>query len=556
MYAGVKMRVPGYRQDRRRGESSCGPWHGAAALAVLLVSVAAHAVRGPQPVVRLPLADLGFPGISQSFQDAGAAMLTVHFVDSTHILLTYGLRGLVERIKDDPPTDDDRAVGALLVELPSGKVLARARWHLHDHGQYLWALGDGRFLLRTRSLLTSIAPVANLASEDAFRQTRFAFLPGVIDAVVVSPEGDLVTVETSPPRKPPPERTVFFVNEPQEKEQDPVETFHFMRTTGTGSPESPVVAISAGSVRARGTAMLPMNGRGYLMAKSEKRNRWALEFEGFDGDTRKLSYVDSSCAPRMVLVSPSQFVVFSCRGADDRIMLSSFNFLPLETWEEPLGESLGTAHFAYAPQAGRFALSRMISSAPSSTPGTTSVGAGEPNSQEVRLYQIESGDLLLKLNCSPASRTGQNFDVSADGMNVLVVRAGVIEVYRMPPLSAKDKQELAEVQQREPPVPHSNFVKLKHITPEPTESVAEAAAASDKAQAAEAAAATPVAAAPAAPVPAAAVPEAVPPATAPAPAAVASDNAPANAGDVETRRKPPSLLNPGETVENGKKPPQ
>jgi hypothetical protein len=548
MYAGVKMRVPGYRRDRRRGERSCGPWHGAVALAVLLVSVAAHAVRGPQPAVRLPLADLGFPGVSQSFQDAGAAMLTVHFVDNTHILLTYGLRGLVERIKDDPPTDDDRAVAALLLELPSGKVLARTRWHLHDHGQYLWAIGNGRFLLRIRSTLTSIAPLANLASDDAFRQTRFASLPGVIDAVVVSPEGDLVTVETSPPRKPPPERTVFFVNEPQEKEPDPLETFHFMRTEGIGSLESPLLAISAGSVRARGTATLPMNGRGYLMAKSEKRNRWAVEFEGFDGDNRKLSYVDSSCAPRMVLVSPSQFVVFSCRGADDRIMLSSFNFLPLETWEEPLGESIGSTHFAYAPQAGRFALSRMISSAPSSTPGTTSVGAGEANSQEVRLYQIESGDLLLKLSCSPASRTGQNFDVSADGMSVLVVRGGVIEVYRMPPLSAKDKQELAEVQQREPPVPHSNLVKLKHITPEPTESVAEAAAASDKAQATQPAApATPVTAAPAAPVPAA---------TASRPPAVASDNAPANAGDVETRRKPPSLLNPGETVDNGKKSPQ
>jgi len=540
-------------------------WRGAAALGLMLVSAAAHAGRGPQPAVRLQLADLGFPGVSQSFQEVGASMLTVHFVDGTHLLVTFSLRGLVERIKDDPPGDEDRAVAALLVELPSGKVLAHARWHLHDHAQYLWSLGNGRFLLRTRSTLTSIAPLANLASDDAFRQTPFADVPGVIDAVVVSPEGDLVTVEASPPRKPPPERTVFFVNEPQEKEPDPLETFFFMRAVGNGVPESPLMAISAGAMKVRGTGMLPMNGRGYLTAKNDKRDRWGLEFEGFDGDKHKLSDLDSSCMPRLVLVSPSQFVAFSCRGSDDKIMLSSFNFLPMETWEEPFSGALGPAQFAYAPQAGRFALSRMISTAagplpgsalsPLGTPGPASGMVDSSTSQEMRVYQAESGDLLVKLNCSPVSRTGQNFDLSADGLNALVVRDGVIEVYRLPPLSAQDKKELAEVQQREPPIPHSNFVRLKHIAREEAESMAEAAPEDGDAPAAPPPATTPVAAAPAAAPAPAATPAPAPAAT----VAASSDppaNAPANAGDVETHRKPPSLLNPGETVENGKKPPE
>jgi hypothetical protein len=529
MYADVNMRVPDYRLNPKRGGSGRSPWRRAAVLAALLILPAAHAVRGPQPVLRLPLSGLGFQGISQSFQDAGASFLTVHFIDNTHLLVTFSLRGLVERIKDDPPGDDDRAVAAVLVELPSGRVLARARWHLHDHGQYLWSLGGGRFLLRTRSTLTSISPLINLASGDAFRQSPFAALPGIIDALVVSPEGDLVTVETSPPRKPPVETNVVLIN--AAKEPPPVETFFFIRTSGSGSAESPLLAVSAGSVRAQGVGVLPLNGRGYLFAKAEKRSRWAMEFNGFDGESRKLSTVDSSCPPRLEFVSPSQFVVFSCRGSDDKVMLSSFNFLPMETWEEPFGGPLPPLQFAYAPQSGRFALSRVVLSTPSTAPGTTSVGAGDPNTQEVRVYQVESGDLLVKLYAAPVSRTGQNFDLSADGLNALVVHDGAIELYRLPPPSEQDKKDLAEVQQKEPPLPHSNLVRLKHLAEEAADSGTEASPAQS------------VAAKPA-------------PVSAPAASASSPANAPANAGDVDTHRAPPSLLNPGETVDNGKKPPQ
>ena len=50
---------------------------------------------------------------------------------------------------------------AVLLELPTGKVLARTTWRLHDHAQYLWNLGHGHFLLRIRDTLTTFAPLAN-----------------------------------------------------------------------------------------------------------------------------------------------------------------------------------------------------------------------------------------------------------------------------------------------------------------------------------------------------------------------------------------------------------
>src|SRR4051812_44991100 len=111
MYASVTMRVPVYRRNHIR---CCAPWRRGVVVPLLLVLTGACASalpRGPQPAVTIQLADIGFQGLPQALVEAGASMLTVHFVDSTHLLVTYGLRGLVERIPDDPPDDNDRAVG-------------------------------------------------------------------------------------------------------------------------------------------------------------------------------------------------------------------------------------------------------------------------------------------------------------------------------------------------------------------------------------------------------------------------------------------------------------
>jgi len=515
-------------------------------LLVLLPALTAHAV-GPrlQPTVRLQLADLGVPGVPQFLQGAGASLLTVHFVDPAHLLVTYNLRDLVPRLPGDPPGDTDRGTAALLVELPSGKVLARTRWHLHDYGQYIWSLGSGRFLLRMHSTLMAIAPLANLASGDAFRQTPFVSVPGVIDNIIVAPEGDLVTLEASPPPKPKPAPgPVTFLNSGDPLARPPENVF-FVRVSGTGAPDSPIVATAAGSVKAQRAVPLPLNGRGYLSVTSEKRMRWTIHFNSFDGPSRKLSYVDSSCSPWMQFVSPSQFIVFSCRGADDKILLSAFDFSPQEMWEEPMGSTTPTG-FLYAPQAGRFALGRTTTLLPPNLAGGSVQGPSTDTgtTQEMWVYQVQSGDLLLKLPCSPISHTGQNFDLAADGLSALVVRDGAIEVYSLPPLSKQDKQQLAEVQQFEPKPPVSTAVDLRLLVhPVPDTEDAES---------------TPLPATPA-PTPTVATPavSAAAPSAPTLPAPAAPVNAAANVGDVtETHRKPPSLLNPGETVDGGKKQPQ
>jgi hypothetical protein len=252
-----------------------------------------------------------------------------------------------------------------------------------------------------------------------------------------------------------------------------------------------------------------------------------MKFEGFDGQAKTLSDIDSSCPPQMQFVSPSQFVVFSCRGSNDNLTLSAFDFAPHEMWEEPMSGSVPFDQFVYAQAAGRFALSRMTTGISDGTVLGLSPN-GPSSTQEVRVYQVESGDLLMKLACSPGSRRGQNFDMSEDGLSFLAVRNGVIEVYPLPPLSAQDKKDLAEVQKFEP-LPNTSPVRLRQIAQEAAE---EARQETVDHTAVSTAVAEPVAVA--------------------APKA-GSASATVDVGDPQGKRKPPSLLYPGETVEGGKK---
>src|ERR1700748_2578568 len=92
---------------------------------------------GPAPPsLRLPLDPLGFQTLSPQFLAAGSSMLTLHFVDDQHLLLNFNSRRLLKRIPGDPDDDADRTIDALLIELPSGHVLGRTVWRVHDRAQY------------------------------------------------------------------------------------------------------------------------------------------------------------------------------------------------------------------------------------------------------------------------------------------------------------------------------------------------------------------------------------------------------------------------------------
>ena len=99
----------------------------------------------PKPFVVIDIASTGYPLLSRTERLAGDANVTLDFVDDNHVLLTFNPKKLFQRHPDCPPSHDDRLIRAVILEVPSGKVVQTADWYLHDHRRYLWPMGSGNF---------------------------------------------------------------------------------------------------------------------------------------------------------------------------------------------------------------------------------------------------------------------------------------------------------------------------------------------------------------------------------------------------------------------------
>ena len=110
--------------------------------------------------------------------------------------------------------------------------------------------------------------------------------------------------------------------------------------------------------------------------------------------------------------------------------------------------------FSFAPAAGRFAFGRTTTAAIVGDAAIASVGAGQYSSDVVTVFQTDSGKQIFRLECSPVLPAGQNFALSPDGADLALIRNSAIEIYHLPPLSAKDRAGIA---------------KAASLAPEPTE---------------------------------------------------------------------------------------
>jgi len=203
-----------------------------------------------------------------------------------------------------------------------------------------------------------------------------------------------------------------------------------------------------------------MDSDGYLWPSDGKHGAWPVSFNEFGGREVKITNVDSSCPPRLQMVSRFEFLAFTCKGSDSRVRVKSYGMDGHETWEDTLSGTYGIPELTFAPEAGRFALSRIISPT-----GDLNFGSVIPegSTQEVRIYQTESGNLLLKVPTNPVTRYAENFDLAEDGLVAAVVNAGVVEVYKLPAPSAQDMKDLQEAKSFSPPVSQApvNFARLE-----------------------------------------------------------------------------------------------
>jgi hypothetical protein len=417
--------------------------------------------KGPVASIRIPLEPIGFLPPAARVLAAGGPLYTLNYVDDTHLLFTYYTRGLLPRLADATPDDNDGLVAGVLLELPSGHVVARTQWRMRDREQYLWPIGHGRFLLRIRSQLSLLNPLGNLALGDAFKEEQFGSFQRRIGYITTSPGGDLLMVETLPPTKPkliggaasaaalaatqiPPAKPT-----PDTEPKKPEVQIYFFRLVLDKKPGQPerLERVPAGVLAAVNLILVPANAEGFLSINKESRGVYLFDFHTHDGKNSELSPYETTCAPHPFFVSRSEFIAFGCHGGD-KPEIGGFNLKGEHPWIEVLAGDHLSPLIVAAPAAGRFALSR------------TTVQGGfidaqnlipqDLAAQEITVRQNHDGRMLLKVMADPVQRPPQNFDLSPDGLSLAVIRTGNIEIFRLPPLSGKDQTALKLAAAMEP----------------------------------------------------------------------------------------------------------
>jgi hypothetical protein len=408
-------------------------------LALIFVTICALA-KGPEPATRILLEPLGFQTLQTQFLLAGSSMLTVDFVDEKHLLVTYSTKRLLKRLSECPPSDQDRNIDAVLLELPEGKVLARTSWRLHDRGQYLWNLGQGRFMLRNRDTLTTLAPMVNLSKGDAFQERPFLTTKRRIGGVLFSPDADLMILETLEPYGR--VADVQPTDEQKVRLETPVQINFFRLKVQSGDE----IGVTEGAAfRTRVPGRIPANSAGYLATLDQGKQHWAFDFHTYGGKVKELSPFDSTCRPSPVLVSRSEFIAFGCGLNHAPQVLGGFNMRGEEMWQQNLMESYVAPTFAYAPKGGRFVMSRVLTHS-----GLVQAGdVLQPelvSGQSIVVYQTDSGRQVLHVDATPVVRAGQNYALAPDGMSLAVIRGDAIDIFSLPPLTPKEREavKLAE----------------------------------------------------------------------------------------------------------------
>lgn len=467
----------------------CRTWVVLLVLSALLVGTApsANAARDPAPTARIPLSPLGYQPMLPELIANGSSVVSVHFVGKDHMLVTFGVRRLIKRDAADPPDDYDRLIGAFYLELPSGKIVARTEWRVHDRGQYLWDLGDGSFLLRIRDTLSLLEPLRAEHPGEELRESTMLKTDRKIVAINVSPEHDLLTLESS-------DRQQIVLGD---------------SGSGTNSTRTPVqvnfyrlihrpdklIVSAAGAIRSPVPISIPLNSSGYVDAAESKRDHWQFRYNPADGKVQDLAAFDSTCAPRPAFVSRGEFIAFGCRGGTQRQTIAGFNLNGEYMWQQSFYENYLPPSFDYAPSGGRFAMSRTLVAVGSAL--GTDVTPSEISGQEVRVYQTYNGKILLRLTCTPAIRAGQNFALSPDGLQLAIFREtavqhkatkdmdaytsrdAAIELYDLPPLDGEDRAAVDEIRKMALPSADANIqLALRHSSETSGERAADAPPAS------------------------------------------------------------------------------
>jgi hypothetical protein len=370
----------------------------------------------PTPSARIDTVPLDYHPLSSFYLLSRASASSLDFIDNQHLLFTFRATGLMKRMAECLPDDEDQSIRALVIHLPDGKIERSAEWRMHDRGRYLWALGNGKFMVRQRDSLEFTD--ASLELHPFLRSTS------PLRLVKLSPDAQSVLVETDLEKHTADEHQRLAASAGADGLFGPSEDVLLT-----------ILRISDRSVLMRARALsisdVPIISEGYIETLAGQGEHWMLRYRPFTGEPTVIANVASSCQPKEDPLNDQTTAVTLCvdKSADHVLQAISLQGKMLWTYR-------WDSHYIWpttaASQSGRrIAFSTLRVSRPVSM--YDPFDETEVQAQRVDVLDADTGQLELTQYATPALSGGQNYALSAEGDRFAVLRENAIEIYNLPP---------------------------------------------------------------------------------------------------------------------------
>lgn len=366
------------------------------------------------PTLRISVAPLGYSPPSAAYLSYRFSSASLGFLDGDHLLFTFRTAGLLKRLPDDPPDDEDQNIHAVVLNLSTGKTEREIDWRMHDHERYLWMLSGGRFLVRVRDAL--------FLSDSSLQLNPYLASATKLRAVQLSPDRSRLLVEAEKPEEP---NSVAGDESPAPKKAKMIKIVILKTETRE--------ALVASEVRR--PVAIPMVAEGFIEVIPGKENdEWLIRQVPFKGDPKIIAEVKSICEPTVTMVSGSVVLTSSCsRNSGDNHQVAAVSSDGKQLWQQLWESRYVWPTYEYAENGSRFAFASLQVNRPLGT--FEPVESSDVAAQMVGVFDVATGKLSLVKNAVPVLSAGQNYALSSDGRRFAILRNGGIEIYDLPPVS-------------------------------------------------------------------------------------------------------------------------
>lgn len=367
----------------------------------------------PQPALRIPVAPLGYAPPSAFYLTYRLSSASLGFFDDDRLLFTFRVGGLLRRLPSDRDGDDDQQIRAVVLDARTGNVVRQTEWRMHDRGQYLWPLANGKFLVRVRDAL--------YLTDESLTLEHYLSFDTALRGVEVAPDRSRLVIQ----RDDPPKLALSSDRQDEEADHNPVK----VEIVPAGSRQALVLEDAQSVVR------VPLTGDGVLdVLEGRDMGSFAIRSVPFQGKPKILAEVKSNCQPTVQTVSSTVALVLGCyMGEDDRPVVALSTATGSQLWSTRWENKYVWGWFTSAENGSRFAYESVEVARPMSVFDT--LDEEDISAQMVGVYDTDSGKLVLVRDATPVLTAGQNVALSPDGKRFAVLRHDAIEIYDLPPVT-------------------------------------------------------------------------------------------------------------------------